>query len=656
MYCAHCRAQLPDNALICPDCNSYAKGENWTCPACDASNPSQALFCPSCGFSLTAAEQNRNGNTPPQGSENATTDQQAASKCSDPGTQEHMGDASADAQPSASSNETPGTEQNASSAEEAAAANAKPSDASAQKKRPLIPIVAAVVAVVALAVVLGTMAYLRIGPFTPPETVVLQLDDVSDEALRTYLETYVDTNNTGAVSDEEAQAVTEIGTLDAGESEGNGLFGLGITDLSCLSVFPNLQTLVCSNNSLATLDTSANSQLQNLLCSGNQLSSLDVSNNASLQQLVCSNNALSELSVAGNANLQNIACAGNAIPSLDLSANTQLVSIDCNDNQMAELVVPATTTLTTVHATGNELSSIDVSQAPNITDLQLDSGIAITGAAFEDQAAAAMLQDMFLPYFMAVVGESTTVDQAFPVEAGENPNVDIRLFKSIFASEFVKEYVSSPLPSERFETSGWDSDHYYLNIPEASVRAVLASYFGSCPEDLSYLPADNTPELGANYNGDGTVTVGVSSVAIGFSTSAANWSSYGPYVAGDISVTGTYGVYSDQFRHNFHVVFKEDPNSVFGYHLDSVTFLGTDTIFNHETFDYYGYMIDQITAKGLAEGIDGYEDREENSSEVTVRGVYDRPDHVGTVAWFKIDKLTRQIYIMEPGDENYSPI
>ena len=517
-----------------------------------------------------------------------------------------------------------------------------------------MPIAIAAVCAIVLVGVLGTMAHLKVGPFTPPETVVLYLEDVSDEALKTYLETNVDTNNTGKISDEEAQAVTEIGSLEAGESEGNGLFGLGVSDLSCLSVFPNLQTLVCSNNALTTLDTSANGQLQNLLCSGNQIDSLDVSGNSELQQLVCSDNALSGLDVSANGNLQNITCSGNAIPTLDLSANTQLVTVDCNDNQMTELAVPATDTLTTLHATGNALTSIDVSQAPNITDLQLDSGLTITGAALEDQAITTTLQDMFLPYFIATVGESTTVDCAFPVEAGADPNVDMALFAGLFAQAYGVEYAGSPLPSERFETSGWDADHFYLTIPEASVRSILTSYYGSCPDDLSYLPSDQ--QNGVVNNEDGTVTVSAASVAISFAAASANWSTYGPYVAGDISVTGTYGVFADQFRHNFHVVFEKDESSAFGYHLDTVSFLGTETIFNHETFDYYGYMIDQITAMGLTEGIDGFEDKEENDSEITVRGVYDRPDHVGTRAWFKIDKLTRQIYIMRPGDEEYSPV
>lgn len=63
MYCAHCRAELPDNVLVCSECNNYAKGEAWTCPECDASNPAQALFCPNCGFNLKSAEAAEAGST-----------------------------------------------------------------------------------------------------------------------------------------------------------------------------------------------------------------------------------------------------------------------------------------------------------------------------------------------------------------------------------------------------------------------------------------------------------------------------------------------------------------------------------------------------------------------------------------------------------------
>ena len=72
--------------------------------------------------------------------------------------------------------------------------------------------------------------------------------------------------------------------------------GESIADLTGIEDFAMLDSLICYNNTLDTLDVSANSALTYLNCDNNQLDSLNVSSN--LTSLSCSHNNLTSLDVS----------------------------------------------------------------------------------------------------------------------------------------------------------------------------------------------------------------------------------------------------------------------------------------------------------------------------------------------------------------------
>ncbi len=76
----------------------------------------------------------------------------------------------------------------------------------------------------------------------------------------------------------------------------------GITDISGIEDFINLETLGCNENLLTTLDLSANSNLKILSCSANRLSQLDLSTNTKLQSLSCIDNQLTVLNLKNENN------------------------------------------------------------------------------------------------------------------------------------------------------------------------------------------------------------------------------------------------------------------------------------------------------------------------------------------------------------------
>jgi Leucine-rich repeat (LRR) protein len=127
----------------------------------------------------------------------------------------------------------------------------------------------------------------------------------------------------------------------------------GISDLSGIEYFINLEKLICSGNSLTSLNLTSNTLLKYVDCSNNPLSTLDVSKNTLLEELYCdgataitnktinakTNNSkgLVELDLSNNLQLKKLSCSNNQINSLDLSKNTLLTFVNCSNNNLHNL-------------------------------------------------------------------------------------------------------------------------------------------------------------------------------------------------------------------------------------------------------------------------------------------------------------------------------
>ena len=151
-----------------------------------------------------------------------------------------------------------------------------------------------------------------------------------------------------------------------------------ITDLD-VSALQNLQTLNCSNNALKVLDVSQNKDLENLYCSLNQLETLTVSGNTKLVSLDCSGNRLQTLDVGSNAKLQRLYCNRNRLEALEVSGNQNLVALNCADNYLTELVLTANTKLQELYVSNNRMPMLDLSANENISDDTTDLGSVLQG-------------------------------------------------------------------------------------------------------------------------------------------------------------------------------------------------------------------------------------------------------------------------------------
>lgn len=135
-----------------------------------------------------------------------------------------------------------------------------------------------------------------------------------------------------------------------------------------------LNILDCSNNQISKLDLSGNEQLVEFSCSNNKISELtldrcfsleelncenmmltelDLSNCRKLRFLQCSNNAIVMLDVSKNHLLDNLFCSGNSIKDLNISENVLLGALECSDNSLKSLNISSNNRLLTLGCSGN---------------------------------------------------------------------------------------------------------------------------------------------------------------------------------------------------------------------------------------------------------------------------------------------------------------
>jgi len=139
------------------------------------------------------------------------------------------------------------------------------------------------------------------------------------------------------------------------EAEGKGSLLIppsGITDLTGLEAFIQLDSLSITLNPLEGIDLSGNRALRYLECSSCELTSLDLSNNLLLEELICNRNLLRDLDLSLNQSLVRLTCKNNLLTSLDLSANRNLIKmVSC----------------------GNQLTRLDISKHPTLTIIGVDN-------------------------------------------------------------------------------------------------------------------------------------------------------------------------------------------------------------------------------------------------------------------------------------------
>ena len=165
------------------------------------------------------------------------------------------------------------------------------------------------------------------------------------------------------------------------------LAGKSIANLKGIEHFYNLQTLICNDNQLTSVDLTKNVKLSTLNLSNNSLSTIDLSKNKELNTLALRNNKLESLDVTNNVNLQSLHVNNNLLTEINLAANWMLKYLDINDNKLNTLDLSYAEYLIEVNCQNNKLTEISVGNIErlncsnnNLTGLKFN---AYSGANFK---------------------------------------------------------------------------------------------------------------------------------------------------------------------------------------------------------------------------------------------------------------------------------
>ena len=186
-----------------------------------------------------------------------------------------------------------------------------------------------------LCLLLAVMMLLALGvPAMAAGEIPVDAEHFPDQALRTYVTDYCDTNKDNKLSAAECEAVQCI-----------DLFEMKITkvaDMTGIEHFTNLHELIACNNQIATLDLSGMklagcSALTQLDASSCALTTLDLTGCSALKTVACSYNALTALDVSAAEKLTTLECSANRLTALDLSGHKELKVLTCSLNALTKL-------------------------------------------------------------------------------------------------------------------------------------------------------------------------------------------------------------------------------------------------------------------------------------------------------------------------------
>ncbi|WP_457617344.1 hypothetical protein [Lutibacter sp.] len=151
--------------------------------------------------------------------------------------------------------------------------------------------------------------------------------------------------------------INTITTLDVSQKS--------IRDLTGIEDFIALQTLLCGNNELTSLNVSNNVKLETLHCKNNQLTSLNLSTNVLLKNLDFGTNQITRINVSMLPKLVSLVCSLNQLTKLDVSKNKKLIGLLCGVNRLGYLDLRRNPNLSIIDVRSTQLKSLLVNNGNN---------------------------------------------------------------------------------------------------------------------------------------------------------------------------------------------------------------------------------------------------------------------------------------------------
>ena len=150
------------------------------------------------------------------------------------------------------------------------------------------------------------------------DDVVIVQTDIPDVAFeRALIELGIDDAEDGQVQTSNLNNVTDLVI----ESK-------GISDLSGIEDFTNLEGIWVKDNMLTSVDVSNNRKLKFLFIADNSITSVNVSNLGDLEKIEADNNSISQLDISDNTSLQLLTITNNQLQSIDVSIITDIIQLN----------------------------------------------------------------------------------------------------------------------------------------------------------------------------------------------------------------------------------------------------------------------------------------------------------------------------------------
>ena len=143
----------------------------------------------------------------------------------------------------------------------------------------------------------------------------------TDENFKQYIiDTFHPVESSGLMGTYYTLETDDIAVIDCSGRE--------ISSLAGIEKFTKLETLICAENNISSLDLSSNTLLTELNCSDNIISTLNVGSCTMLYALECSLNPLSSIDLSKNTALRYLYCVGNDnMTSLDITNCSALTNM-----------------------------------------------------------------------------------------------------------------------------------------------------------------------------------------------------------------------------------------------------------------------------------------------------------------------------------------
>jgi len=174
-----------------------------------------------------------------------------------------------------------------------------------------------------------------------------------------------DINNDGEIQITEAEAVI-------------GLYvnNQGISDLTGIEAFINLEFFDCSQNFLGTMDISQNTKLKELDCSNANLSAINLNTNTKLVKVVCRGNNLTSINLNTLTDLVHLTCSNNNISNtINIDNNILLELFNVAENNLTSLNTSQNVNLKSVELQLNQVGSLDLINNPLLEYIGVQSNL-----------------------------------------------------------------------------------------------------------------------------------------------------------------------------------------------------------------------------------------------------------------------------------------